>query len=115
MVKGANLFGRPLRLGHNQIIGYLRVNLRASLKWLPKMKFFFKVFVVNFSHFVEKNFRHRDTKMNIHQKVLRFALCLRAVVPICSGLSGATAFCQPTLIGGFSSSWNSTPGSTIYF
>jgi hypothetical protein len=30
--------------------------------------------------------RHKDAKMNINQKVTRFALCLGAFVAICSGL-----------------------------
>jgi hypothetical protein len=32
--------------------------------------------------------RHKDAKMNINQKVTRFALCLGAFVAIYSGLPG---------------------------
>ena len=32
--------------------------------------------------------RHKDAKMNINQKISRFAWCLGVFVAICSGLSG---------------------------
>jgi hypothetical protein len=44
-----------------------------------------------FFAFYDKTFRpprHKDAKMNINQKVTRFALCLGAFVAICSGLVG---------------------------
>jgi hypothetical protein len=35
-----------------------------------------RVLIVNCAHLMAKHFRHQDTKMNINQKVTRFAWCL---------------------------------------
>jgi hypothetical protein len=59
--------------------------IRCTIKPLETL---FSTLVIIFVHYVAKHLRHQDTKMNINQKVTRFALCLGAVVAIGYGLSG---------------------------